>query len=60
MMVSSVDGTACTGPLQYETEYAVITSDGAGRLDIAVLGGGTATPWDQANTNTRLHINPLQ
>ena len=59
-MVWNVDGTACTGPLQYETEYAVMTSDGAGRLDMAVLGGGTATPWDQANTNTRLHINTLQ
>jgi len=59
LKVTSGDGTACTGNLQYGAEYGIFSEDGTRRLDIGTLGAGTPTPWDQANTNTRLHLNPL-
>jgi len=59
LKVTSGDGTSCTGNVQYGTEYALFSEDGTKRLDIGTQGTGTPTPWDMANTNTRLHVNPL-
>merc|ERR1711892_189321 len=58
LKVTSADGTACTGNVKYGTEYAIFSEDGTKRLDIGTKGAGTATAWDQANSNTRLHANP--
>lgn len=59
LLVTSGDGTACSGNVQYGTEYALLSEDGTKRLDIGTEGAGTPTTWDEANTNTRLHANVL-
>jgi len=59
LKVTSGDGTACTGNVQYGTEYGILSEDGARRLDIGTQGAGTPTPWDEASSSTRLHINPV-
>jgi len=59
LKVTSGDGTACAGNVQYGTEYGILSEDGTRRLDIGTQGAGTPTTWDVATTNTRLHVNPL-
>ena len=50
----SGDGAACSGSVQYETEYGVFTSDQVNRLDI-----GDSTFWDENSAATRFHLNPV-
>jgi len=59
LRVTNGDGTECVGSVVYGTEYGILSEDGTKRLDIGAQGAGTATPWDEANSNTRLHVNPL-
>jgi len=60
LVVRSGDGTDCSGPVLYETAYSIYSSDGANLLDIGTEGtAGQVTAWDQWNSNTRFHLNPL-
>jgi len=60
LMVKNGDSTDCSGPVTYETEYGIFSEDGVYTLDIGEEGtAGQKTPWDQANGNTRFHLNPL-
>ena len=54
LVVRSGDGSECSGPVLYQTEYSIYSSDGGNLLDIGTEGtGGQVTAWDQANSNTR-------
>jgi len=60
LVVKNGDGSACTGSVTYETEYAFLTEDDAYILDIGTEGtGGSVTGWDVANADTRFHLNSL-
>jgi len=60
LTVKNGDGTACSGGVMYGQEYGVFSEDGVNMLDIGTVGTGSSlTFWDEANAETRLHLNKL-
>ncbi|XP_023335535.1 uncharacterized protein LOC111706837 [Eurytemora carolleeae] len=54
--IVNADGSACTGSLQYETAFRLVTEDDQFMLD---LSSDVLLSWMDASSNTRLHFfNP--